>query len=51
LPFDAAYVSAGSNSEGPGAQLGSPLYPQEQTSRAGPAGYEKCQQATLQAWF
>src|SRR6266704_1547704 len=32
----------------PGAQLGSPLYPQEQTSSAGPVRSEKCRAADLQ---
>src|SRR5437588_3738724 len=31
----------------PGAQLGSPLYPQEQTSPAGSVRSEKCQQRTF----
>ena len=40
--FHTARVIFGS----PGAQLGRPLYPQEQTSPAGPVRSEKCQEAT-----
>ena len=42
MRFHTAWVKFGS----PGALLGSPLYPQEQTSSAGPVRSEKCHERT-----